>query len=334
MVDSLIGDWIASRGKTISYPVPSLIQHVGNTSTIWNNSPNVGWRKADWFAGDLEQPFAAGTSLANFPESQFPCRPEFLDEYHRRVELGRQRMARRRLVVCGLCRNVRHFLPRLAARIECLGGMFRDYRVVLFENDSTDATLEFLQDWQQSNPLVHLLSETLGHIRYPQIRCSERATRMAEYRNRCQRYAIDNFGDFDDVLVTDTDLAGGWSFDGLADTFGQDDWDFVGSYGLLRVQHPQHSELLQFDAWAFRALGHPDAHDNIEVNSMVFDRGEPLLPVLSCFGGMGVYRMEAWKSAEYGGPDCEHNILHARMRDRGFGRIFLNPSQIALYSPE
>ena len=141
---------------------------------------------------------------------------------------------------------------------------------------------------------------------------------MAEYRNRYRRYVLEHFGTFDHVLVTDTDLAGGWSFDGLANTFGQDDWDFVGSYGLERGHSALGVDWLHFDAWAFRALGHPEPHSNVEVNAIVFDRGEPMLPVLSCFGGMGVYRMNAIESAEYGGPDLEHATLHARMRKGGY----------------
>ena len=157
---------------------------------------------------------------------------------------------------------------------------------------------------------------------------------MAEYRNRNRDYAVEQFGDFDAVIVIDSDVAGGWSYDGLANTFGHDDWDFVGSNGLLRQRLPSGSDWLHFDAWAFRAIGHPQPHDNIEVNSMVLDRGERLLPVLSCFGGLGVYSMAAMQSAQYSGPDCEHVILHDRMRQQGLGRVFLNPSQIVLYSPE
>ena len=332
-VDVLIGEWVHSRGRSIQYPCPSLVQHVGNTSSLWANANNQGFRRADWFAGDLETPFAHDTSLADFPEHLFPCRGEFQDEYSRRLEIGRARMSQRRVVICGLCRNVRHFLPRFAARIERLGAMFHDYQVVLFENDSTDATLEFLQDWRKLNDRVHVLSEQLGTIHYPSIRSADRTTRLAEYRNRHRSYALEHFGDFENLIVVDTDLAGGWSHDGIANTFGHDDWDFVGSYGLLRKHFERSSDSLQYDAWAFRAVDHPDPHSNIEVNSMILDRGEPLLSVLSCFGGLGVYRMAAIQSAEYGGSDCEHVILHDRMRQQGFGRTFLNPNQIVLYSP-
>jgi hypothetical protein len=35
----------------------------------------------------------------------------------------------------------------------------------------------------------------------------------------------------------------------------------------------------------------------------------------------------------YGGSDQEHVVLHDAMRRQGFDRLFLNPSQIVLYSP-
>ncbi|MDB5388806.1 MAG: hypothetical protein JWM11_4452 [Planctomycetaceae bacterium] len=333
-VDVLLGKWALAHDWPVWFPNPSLVQHVGNTSSIWQDARIAGFRRANWFAGDLETPFSRETSMTDFPEQLFPCRAEFRDEYDQRVITGRDRMSRQTVVICGLCRNVRHFLPKFAARAERLGSMFRDYRIVLFENDSTDATLEFLTDWQLQDVRVHVLSERLGTIRYQQIRSIERAEWMAEYRNRYLNYAVEQFGEFDYMVAIDTDLAGGWSFDGLANTFGQDDWDFVGSYGLHQRNVDQSSEWLQFDAWAFRAIGHPHPHSNIEVNSMIFDRGEPLLPVLSCFGGMGVYRMLAVQTARYGSPDMEHAELHNHMRRLNFGRLFLNPSQIVLYTPE
>lgn len=56
-----------------------------------------------------------------------------------------------------------------------------------------------------------------------------------------------------------------------------------------------------------------------------------MLPVHSCFGGFGIYRTPAILACQYDGSDCEHVTLHRNMRDRGFGQIFLNPSQITYY---
>ena len=333
-VDVLIGQWAVRHDWPLWYPNPSLVQHVGNTSSIWEDARIAGWRRADWFAGDLETPFSQETSLTDFPEQQFPCRDEFRESYLRHLQIGRERMSHSRVVICGLCRDVRHFLPKIAARVERLGSLFRDYRVVLFENDSVDATLEFLLDWQTRNNRVTVLSERMNKARYPQMRSSDRSMQMAEYRNRYRDFVVQHYPDFDAVLVVDTDLAGGWSYDGLANTFGHDDWDFVGSSGLRRINDERGSDWSQFDVWAFRAMGHPEPHSPTEIGCTLFERGEPLIPVLSCFGGLGVYRMQAVISGQYGGPDMEHAVFHEQLRANGFPRLYLNPSQITLYTPE
>jgi hypothetical protein len=141
------------------------------------------------------------------------------------------------------------------------------------------------------------------------------------------------YSDFDYLIVVDTDLKGGWSYEGISHTFGCDDWDFVGSNGVLKQcrTRPNRRELVQFDSWAFRAAEEAGPSQIDSVRNVVFVRGGPLLPVRSCFGGLGVYRLECVEHARYGGTDCEHVVLHEAMRKLGFDRLFLNPSQLIVY---
>jgi hypothetical protein len=327
--------WVLETGTDVWYANPSLTQHIGNTSTIWMDSACASGRRAPWFAGSIETKFAAQESTADFPEDEFACPDELQGTYRDRVERGRRKMRERTAVICGLCRDVRHYLPRMAARIERLGGMFRDYRVVLVENDSVDATSEFLLDWAAINPRVEAITESIGVPRFPQTRDPQRAEWLAHCRNRCRAEALARYGDFSDVIVLDMDLAGGFSFDGLAHTFGEEDWDFVGSYGVAQRLDRRIRELslTHVDVWAFRPLAGSPPTKLRHYNDLALARGEPLLAVESCFGGLGVYRMACYAAAEYGGGDCEHVVLHERMRRAGFGRQFLNPSQIVLYTP-
>lgn len=334
-IPSALFDWVHRRGIDVWYANPSLSQHIGNTSTIWMDACITGGRRAPWFSGSVEVPFAAEETLADFPEEAFSCRQEILPDYTRRVERGRRAMRDRSVVICGLCRDVRIFLPRTAARIERLGEMFRDYRVVLFENDSVDATVDFLRAWQQQNPRVTVISEPQAAKKYSQVRCLERAAWMAWCRNQYRERAVNEFGEFDDVIVVDTDLPGGWSYDGIAHTYGEDGWDFVGSNGLKHRIAPAAGQpaYLHFDIWAFHPAQGTAARKMVNHNDLDVRRGDPLLPVESCFGGLGIYRMECMKAAQYAGGDCEHVILHEQLRRAGLGRMYLNPSQIALYSP-
>ncbi len=241
-------------------------------------------------------------------------------------------MAHSRAVICGLARDIGSLTEALRCRVEALGSMFADYRVVLYENDSRDDTRPQLETWCTENPKAELLTEVRHDPVNPTTRCLARAERMAFYRNQYHNHISERFAAFDFAVVVDTDLAGGWSYEGIADTFGHASWDGVGSYGLIYKRRGMRPNvLLHYDAWAYRFYGSDAPLTCRTVNNMQLGRGEPLLPVNSCFGGLAVYRMPAFLSARYAGGDAEHVPFHRDMRAAGFDRLFLNPSQIALY---
>jgi len=269
---------------------------------------------------------------AEFPEELFPPRPELAPQFQKQVADGYQAMRERRVVICGVARDVAKVLPYTIARIERLGRLFSDYRVVIYENDSQDDTLGLLQQWSVRNWRTAVLNETRHDPQNFPVRCPCRGTRMAYYRNQYRDYIETHYSDFDDIIVVDTDLLGGWSYDGIAHSFGQSDWDAMGSYGVIyRRIGWNPNRIHQYDAWAFRLDEDYSVLTTKEVNEMYWQRGEPLVPVTSCFGGLGIYRLPAFLSARYTGGDCEHIGLHRTMRARGWGRVFVNPSQITVY---
>jgi hypothetical protein len=85
--------------------------------------------------------------------------------------------------------------------------------------------------------------------------------------------------------------------------------------------------------WAFRPAVGTAARKLVNHNDLALSRGDALLPVESCFGGLGVYRMACLNAGEYGGGDCEHVIFHNNLRRAGLNQLFLNPNQIVLYTP-
>jgi hypothetical protein len=269
---------------------------------------------------------------AAFPEHRFLPRENTAESYQATVESGRLAMSQSRAVLCGLARNVAAHLPRTIARIERLGSLLGDYRVLIYENDSTDGTPAILKRWAHRNDRVTVVSQRRGKQQYGSVRCPRRGDDMADYRNRCQSIVADRWSDFDYACLLDMDLAGGFSYDGIAHSFGSQNWDAVGSYGIIYHRHRRNLHRgLHYDVWAFRRYGSYEEVDGTEGNLMSWRRGDPLLPVYSCFGGLALYRMPAWLSAQYAGGDCEHVALHRQMRENGYGRQYLNPSQIVLY---
>src|SRR5690606_6472159 len=89
---------------------------------------------------------------------------------------GRQRAGRSRMVICGLARDVLDTLPALMQQCHELAACFADCRFVVYENDSTDGTQRWLQQWQlDSHGHGVLISERLKQPRWPAQRLAARA---------------------------------------------------------------------------------------------------------------------------------------------------------------
>ena len=54
LIDEVIGKWARREHVPIHFPTPSLVQHLGVTSTLWPGGSSSGFRRADWFAGSNE----------------------------------------------------------------------------------------------------------------------------------------------------------------------------------------------------------------------------------------------------------------------------------------
>lgn len=267
-----------------------------------------------------------------FPEHAFPPLPESANDYYAACRRGYAIMAGSRVAIAGLARNVGKVLPLTIRRIENLARCFADYRVVVFENDSRDDTKLLLSRWARGNRRVFVASEDLADPVNPTTRCLDRAARMARYRGRCQETVLDHCRHYDATVLIDFDVQGGFSIDGIAHSFGYPGWDFVGSNGLIcRRAGLQMNALRQYDTWALRFDAALTPLSTAAAGGMVYDRGAPLVPVTSCFGGLGIYCMEAYAAGTYGTDDLEHATFHRTMIAQGFSRLFLNPSQLVIY---
>jgi hypothetical protein len=51
-IDVVVGRWAQRRGMPVWAPSPSLVQHIGDVSSLWVDARAEGDRRADWFAGD------------------------------------------------------------------------------------------------------------------------------------------------------------------------------------------------------------------------------------------------------------------------------------------
>jgi hypothetical protein len=257
-----------------------------------------------------------------FDELSYPPSALTAARYHERCQTGAARMRDLTVAICGLARDLGPALPRTMAAVTAIGELFKQCTVVIYENDSRDYTAAHLRNWADANPWIHVRTETLHSKRYPPIRDAERVNLMAHYRNQTHAMVLEHAPTADYVITLDLDI-GNYALRGLCNTFGWDDWDAMASNGLCTVQGRQ----VQYDAYAWRDTGHPQPMTAHTINHRQYPVGTDLVPVLSAFGGMAVYRGDLYRVHRYeANGDCEHVAFH-----RHFPRMFVNPSQLVVY---
>ncbi len=273
--------------------------------------------------------------IFDFPEHWFNCKDrESESRYADMVRTGYKTMQHKSLVICSIARDVADDLPVYIQLVEALGDRFQKYHVVIYENDSSDSTLSLLKAWQQRNKRLTLISQVLNRRKWGQVDHQSRTRDLAEYRNQYLDHVKTHYADYDYSIVIDADNRKGFSIDGIASSFATSNWHAYGSNGLLAPEYDVVGDKpMFFDSYAFRYPGDLLETVSGSVSDLVFDRGDPRVSVWSCFGGLALYKMSAFLSgAQYRGGVCEHVAFHYDMRENGFGNIFLNPSQIVLYS--
>lgn len=260
-----------------------------------------------------------------------------------------------RVVIVGLAHNNRAALSHTRPLLEATAGLFRQARVVIYENDSTDGTDAYLKRWARQDPRVHVVSERLGRASAAAtgLRSVSRFARLAFYRNKYLKVVREAYSDWDLLLVVDTDVAW-WSVDALRrlltehppeceDERPEDDvrtdpprldaWDVVCGQGVTHhgfyYDSLAHRDLLQ--RWH---VGQGEAYHKrrrvLGVRARVAAHDARLRAVQSCFGGLALYRLKHLLSNDcaYDGTyDCEHINFHACA-----GRVRMYPPWLVVHA--
>ncbi len=259
-----------------------------------------------------------------------------LDFDHKTVRNGKKRMKNSKVLIIGLGRDIDQILPYSIHRLKNLSKRFKDYRVIVYENDSEDNTRLILKSWADHDKKIIILSENL-----PRNHAVARFDRMAYFRNKClQEIRKPQYNDFDYVIVIDLDLLGGFSINGISSSFNHDNWDMIAANGCSFLRFATTDILDYYDQLAYRdkkgrRIRGFCIDDMCNVESFApkpnYDITDTkLYPVTSAFGGLAIYRKEIFDICSYSGYDCEHICLHDCMIKHGYGRMFTNPQMVTL----
>ena len=254
------------------------------------------------------------------------------------------------LVIGVLARNCIDGLRNNISRIEELGGMFKEYHVIVYENDSTDGTKECIMQWVENNGNVVAICEDLNQVTIPNkskyilkpSKSEWRIQKMASFRNRVLQEVNKRFSP-DYFCFLDVDIES-FSPQSVVEAMKKapDDWGALCASGHLYYSNPNGTDYpanFQYDAYAFFPEGSkPEemgrwviSHQCHLVSAWTAEelvRKQKFASCRSAFNGLAVYKWNVIKDLHYkvmqnkelkecGAAMCEHLPFHSDIILRG-----------------
>lgn len=266
------------------------------------------------------------------PEDVWPVDEEYAGIYADRVAEGRAVAGESGVNIVAIARNAMPLLTNTLSLVDEVRAGFKSCQMFVFENDSTDGTAEALDGHAARNDWFHVRHETWGGLDSRGFE-RERTERLAKARNICLEWVRVRGADNRFTIVLDLDPHYGFSPDGVFNSIGCMSGlagaGAMASYSYYRVANGDGSfGVAGYDAWAARLNWWRDRRDEIGgfswFSTLLPPVGSPPIAMNSAFGGLCVYRTQAFLSGGYSGEDCEHVPHHFRMAAAGW-RLYLNP---------
>lgn len=279
--------------------------------------------------------------------------PEFEQLYFDKIELGKNFIKDKKIIILGLVRNLENSLYDNVVSISTISKYCSNISFFLYENDSIDNTANVLKKCKLEIKNFNYLSDTLnlrsfGHQTLEsklELKSTERTLSLAKHRNVCLSYVRDNSDKFDFVIVMDMDFEK-FSLDGILNSFGWFSENYADALVGTSLQFKnlfssEQKNLWNYDCWAYRGSWWEDLQkysNNYGYDPMLWfgfwqlPIGSKPIQVNSAFGGIGIYKTQHYISVEYEGYDCEHVCLHKNLKNKYADyKLCINPSQLMLF---
>jgi len=265
-------------------------------------------------------------------------------------------MNTKNVVICGCTKNSSSYIESHLEKLYSIGPYCKTMHIVLFENDSTDATKSKLKHFKESHQNIHLLFDTLNgkqlkpNVTKPYSSFVKKPINLAYARNALLTYVNKNFADFDYMIMVDLDTVvknlQGSMINTIINKYSSTQWDVLTAnsdkkyYDIwaLRVNKDiwdtsLHTKLwkepIDYDCWMMKNASKYVMGNKIDIPSSF----PSLIPVNSAFGGLGIYKISALKGCEYSAAfedslTCEHVYFHSQIINVNNGKIFICPDLI------
>lgn len=259
-----------------------------------------------------------------------------------------------RVLICCLARDCGSSIKQNIPRIEKLRNHFSYSEVLIIENDSKDDSKELLLKWEKECNNVNVISFNNHTITYPNKTDDNlfpgtslyRITKMAFYRNIYLKWLSGKENKFDLLVILDIDIK--WfSIEGFLQAINEapKDWGAIFSNGYTdtkffkKVVHYMYHDVYAF--LDFIPTGKPySTSKNMFENKKLLSKKllkNDFIPVVSAFGGIGIYKIEAISGLEYKSElnhdkfieaVCEHIPLNLEIIKRGYSNYISSKMKV------
>jgi hypothetical protein len=259
------------------------------------------------------------------------------------------------IIVCSIVRNAENGLKKNIPVINALCDEAKDYKIVVYENDSKDNTKLILKNWSvdRGPEKVHILlnDNIISNKTIPlskEVSCnpffsSKRIEKMVYLRNQYISYIKKMNWEADYVIIVDLDVEALFLENILSSFSLNIDWDAITAYGYSLS--PSWKKRYH-DTYALVEFGNgEESQTEQKIKDLASKYGklkydDSPIRVFSAFGGLAIYRYEAIKDVNYqlifNNDDrvevyCEHYSIYYQMNKMGYDRIFINPGMYLKY---
>lgn len=219
-----------------------------------------------------------------------------------------------KVLICGVIKNCGERLEGNIHHAIQTGNLFSKYKIIIYENNSTDNTKEKLNLFT-TNSSIHIISENISDEQiktnskiwaYTEITQSDHSCRIEQICNARNKVITEInkpiYQEYSYVIWIDLDSINGWDLNGIIDSFNKKLlWDAIFANGI------NSNSFCYYDYYAYRnkecifgpeIIGEYFWHS---IKQFTIDINSNLMPVYSAFGGIGIYKKHLFKLFKY---DC------------------------------
>lgn len=219
------------------------------------------------------------------------------------------------VLICGITKNNENYLHRSLELCNLTGKMFHDYKIIIYENNSTDNTKTIL-DKYKFNKNFTIISEDIPYDiikqnskiwSYTKITGSDHPCRMEQIANASNKL-IDEIrkesDEYSHVIWIDLDTTE-WSLDGIKECFYCiDEWDVIYANGIAKGDMQSYYDMYTYRDIENNIFGPEIIGEHFWNNMRYFNinsNSSNLIPVISAFGGLGIFKKDIFNKYKY---DC------------------------------